>query len=127
VAEVETILGYRPGRLALGMAIASLLQLPSVDGFELRPYSQIADHRFKIAAGLDLDKLKTIARSSWGIGGREGLVKVIPMIAHDPKMEPDMQYPPGKGAPQWMITRKVGARVEGIFTDYRNGRYLVSR
>jgi hypothetical protein len=94
--EIERILGFRAGRLNSGMAVAALLELPELHQFELAAYSMVATHRRASQEGLNIEKLKAEARATWNTVGFGGLVKVFPTIRHDPSMDSDLQYPPGR-------------------------------
>ncbi len=111
LAQIERILGYRAGRLATGATFVKLDVLPEPSGFELAGYSMTAEHHYLSPTGLDLDKLKAIAITRWSLAGPDRLVKVWPAIAHDPTMQPDEQYPPGAGAPQWRLVQPLAGRV----------------
>ena len=39
----------------------------------------------------------------WTLSGPDRLVKVLPGIAHSEEIDPDEQYPPGYGVPQWRL------------------------
>jgi hypothetical protein len=62
--------------------------------------------------------------ASWSTTGFERLVKVFPAVSHDPTMNPDIQYPPGQGAPQWVAKTPLRAQVVAVVADYPNGRYI---
>ena len=123
LADCEQILGFHPRRLASGMTVVALQQLPELDQFELAAYSNVATHHFVKPTNLDLEKLKKQARATWAINGPERLVKVLPAIRHDNSMDPDIQYPPGKGAPQWKILTPMRGKVVAIVNVYPAGRY----
>lgn len=42
-------------------------------------------------------------------------------------MEPDIQYPNARGAPQWIATAPLPAEVIGLVPDYPNGIYSPGR
>jgi hypothetical protein len=124
--EIETILGFHRGRLSQGMAVVALSQLPRTDQFELAAYSNVATHRNTIPGGLDIDRLKRNAAVTWATTGFERLVKVFPTMRHDHNIDPDTQYPPGHGAPQWIAKTSLLGRVVGIVSDYPNGIYTAT-
>ena len=126
LAEVEKILGFHPGRLSKGMAMAVLMELPGMQQFELAAYSNVAAHHYQTPKGLDLDKLKTTARATWATAGLERLVKVLPIQGHDQNKKPDIQYPPGQGAPQWVSKTPLRAKIAAVVSDYPNGRCLAA-
>jgi hypothetical protein len=125
-AEIERILGFHPGRLAGGLTVVALLELPATSQFDLAAYSNIATHRFQMPSGLDIEKLKAAAWASWATTGFERLVKVLPATRHDNNLDPDFQYPPGLGAPQWVAKGQLRGKVVGIVTDYPAGRYVAA-
>lgn len=126
LGEIENILGFRAGRLSGGVAVAVLLELPGLQQFELAGYSQVATHRRGPVEGLNIEKLKAAARETWTTAGFERLVKVLPAIRHDPAMNPDIQYPPGRGVPQWIATVSVRATVVAVVAEYPLGRYIAA-
>lgn len=125
LSEIEGILGFQPRRLALGMTVVALIELPALDQFELAAYSIIPTHRFQLPGGLDIEKLKAAAKASWATVGFERLVKVRPKTEHNRDMDNDLQYPTGRGAPQWVSKVLLLGRVVAVVTDYPNGRYVV--
>jgi hypothetical protein len=126
LAEIERILGFRAGRLSLGMAVVALTELPGLSQFELAAYSNVATHRRQEPDGLNIEKLKADARATWTTIGFERIVKILPATRHDPAMNPDIQYPPGSGAPQWMATAPLRGKVVAVVNSYPNGRYLAA-
>ena len=115
--ELERILGFQKGRLANGIVVATLIQLPTINQFELLGYTQVAEHKFGSAAirGLDTKKLKEmVLRDVFTLVGPKRLVKIIPNTSHDKSLSSDIQYPPGRGVPQWKLTSSVSARVVNI-------------
>ena len=126
LAEIEKILGFHKGRLAGGMAVVALQELPAVQHFDLAAYSNVATHRHRTPGGLNIDKLKADASTGWSTFGFERLVKVLPTIRHSHAMEPDVQYPPGQGAPQWISKVPLMAKVVALVSDYPDGRYVAA-
>lgn len=124
LGEIEKILGFQVGRLAGGIAVVALTELPGPAQFDLAAYSNIATHRLQAPVGLNIDKLKLNAMATWATTGFERLVKVLPAVRHDPNMNPDIQYPPGRGAPQWNAKVQLRGKVVAVVTDYPNGRYI---
>lgn len=122
--EIEKILGFHHGRLLGGIAVVALTELPAVQSFDLAGYSNVATHRGVPPTGLDIEKLKTQARATWSTNGFERLVKVLPATRHDPNMNPDTQYPPGQGAPQWVAKTPLRGTVVAVITNYPNGRFV---
>jgi hypothetical protein len=121
--EIEDILGYRRGRFAMGVVVLRPNRLPLASEFVLAAYSMVAEHHYSQPSGLNIDKLKQLAIASWAHSGPESLVKVWPNIPHNPGLEPDMQYPPGRGAPQWKLIAKIDSIVVDIAEQYPDGRY----
>jgi hypothetical protein len=111
LAEIERLLGFHVGRLALGASFVKPNTLPGREDFELAAYSMTASHRFAMPPNLDLDKLKAIASSRWSLSGGDRLVKVYPAVGHNPTMAADDQYPPGAGVPQWRLIRPCAGTV----------------
>lgn len=126
LAEIERILGFHARRLSAGIAVVALLDLPGIQQFDLAAYSNVATHRMVMPEGLNLEKLKSNAKAAWTTTGFERVVKVLPATRHDPLMNPDMQYPPGRGAPQWIANVKLQAKVVGLVTAYPGGRYVAA-
>ena len=126
LAEIEKILGFHRGRLSGGIAVVVLTELPDIEEFDLAAYSNVATHRHKTPGGLNIEKIKANAKATWTTIGFERLVKVLPALRHDPAMNPDIQYPPGYGAPQWIAKVSLRGRVVAVITDYPNGRYLAA-
>lgn len=124
LAEIEKILGFHSGRLSGGITVVALTQLPAVQNFELAAYSNVATHRYQTPAGLNLEKLKEEAKKTWAVTGSERLVKVLPAVRHDRNLDPDIQYPPGQGAPQWVVKTPLPGKVVGVVTVYPSGRYV---
>ena len=103
LSEIERLLGFQPGRLSQGATFIKLTELPKAGQFNLAGYSMTAEHRHATPRGLDVVKLKSLAFAQWTLSGRDRLIKVVPAIAHDRLMDPDEQYPPGEGVPQWKL------------------------
>jgi len=123
LVEIEWTLGFHRGRFQQGIEVIRLDQLPSADQFELAGYSMVAEHRFQQPGGLDIGKIKSEAAASWALQGPERLVKVRVKTPHDPAADPDVQYPPGLGAPQWMLTSPVRGTVVAVVDSYPDGCY----
>ena len=123
LAEIEWTLGFHRGRFAQGIEVIRLDELPGPNQFELAGYSMVAEHRLRPAGGLDIGKIKSEAAASWALQGPERLVKVRVRTPHDPGGDPDVQYPPGLGAPQWKLTLQVRGTVVAEVDSYPDGRY----
>ncbi len=124
--DMEKILGFHAGRLANGIIIIALLELPAIDEFDLAAYTNIAGHNYQEPTHLDIVKLKAHARATWTTIGFERLVKVQANMPHNPNLGPDIQYPPGHGAPQWKTKRPLRGKIVGIVTSYPDGRYVAA-
>lgn len=116
--ELEQLIGYHSGRLAQGAFFARLRpgQLLQSSDIQLLGYSQVAEHHFKdqygpIVQSFDLNQLTKMALGYWEQEGLHNIVKVFPTIDHDNTMDNDIQYPPGKGIPQWKLNRLLDFEV----------------
>lgn len=112
LSELEQRIGYHSGRLAQGVFFARFKGGQSVQpaDVQLLGYSQVAEHHYEAQYGsivkqYDLVQLTKIALGSWQEEGFHNIVKVFPLIGHDTTMDNDVQYPPGKGIPQWKLKR----------------------
>ncbi|WEX10867.1 hypothetical protein [Chelativorans sp. AA-79] len=123
LAELERLLGFAAGRFSKGVTVAKPRMLPGVNDFETAGYSQVAEHRHRPPSGLDYGVLRRLARESWALSGPESLIKFLPNIPHA-DLDPDVQYPPGKGVPQWRIAKPgVPGFVVAEITGYPQSRY----
>jgi hypothetical protein len=118
---LERVLGFHPGRFSNGVWIMKLDRIPLISEFEARGYSMIAEHRFVDPTNLNMNRVKQNALDSWTLTGPDSLVKIRPEMAHDAAMEPDIQYPPGLGAPQWKLVAPVPASVIAYVSSYPTG------
>jgi hypothetical protein len=124
LAEIERILGFHAGRLSDGMVVVAWIELPEIQQFELAAYFNVATLRHRTPQDLNKEKVKAAARASWTTSGSEQVVKVLPAIGHNRAMIPDIQYPPGRGAPQWTVTVPLQGRVVRLVSGYPNARYI---
>ena len=128
LAEIERILGFHTGRLSQGMIVAALTQIPRADQFEFRGYTQVAGHHYQQQYGnitFDITKAKNkIIKEVFKTHGPDRLVKVLPNIRHNNLMLDDIQYPPGKGVPQWEITKPLQSVVVAVVHGYPSGRFV---
>jgi hypothetical protein len=124
LAEIERILGFHAGRFSRGIIVVALTDLPC--NFDLAAYSNVAKHRHSAPTGLDIAKIKADVVKTWSTCGFERLVKVRPLIPHNQNMSPDLQYPPGYGAPQWNSRDLLRGKIVGVVADYPFGRYVVA-
>src|SRR5579883_1982374 len=105
LGEIGRSLGYDRGRFMRGATFATLDRLPTLDEFNPRGYSQVADHRYFAPSGVDPAVLGRMAVANWSLFGPNRLIKVFPALPHDEDKDSDFQYPPGLGVPQWRIKR----------------------
>jgi hypothetical protein len=124
LGEIERILGYSVRRMARGITVVALLELPRIHEFDLAAYSNVPAHKFRTPTDLDIEKIKAAGMESWATSGFERVVKVFPATIHDANLDPDLQYPPGDGAPQWISKVPLRGKVVAIVTEYPNGRYV---
>lgn len=110
--ELEQLIGYHSGRLAHGAYFARFRagQPIQPSDIQLLGYSQVAEHHFinQYGAVTKQFNLAQLTKMAWGYWQEEGLhniVKVFPKIDHDNAMDNDIQYPPGRGIPQWKLNR----------------------
>lgn len=118
---LERILGFHAGRFSNGVWVMKLDRLPLIAEFEVKGYSMVAEHRFAEPSNLNMSRVKQNALESWKTSGPDSLVKIRPEMAHEAGMEPDVQYPPGLGAPQWKLIAPLPATVIAHVTVYPNG------
>jgi len=119
--QLEKILGFHPGRFRDGVWIMKLDRLPTISEFDAKGYSMIAEHRFVNPGNLNMPRVKQNAIESWALSGPNSLVKIRPVIGHDAALEPDFQYPPGLGAPQWKLIAPVPVTVIAHVISYPTG------
>ena len=135
--EIERVLGFHAGRLSKGAKFVAAVRLPGIDDFDLAGYSQVASHHTKAQYGNLNNPIgiheenayrirKQNAMLTWKLTGSERLVKVLPAMTHDGNMDPDIQYPVGAGAPQWVVkyNSKIPCRYIAEVSDYPNGRFI---
>lgn len=117
--EIERRLGYQSGRLRKGAFFMLLLETPTIEdsSFELRGYSIVPEHKFKMPSGSDEKSEKKIRKNIVDYWRSENiqLIKVIPIISHDDSLDNDIQYRPGDGVPQWKLTRGFFAKAVAIY------------
>lgn len=126
-SALESLLGYKAGRLAGGWALLALTRMPKPNEFEFRGYSYFSggvveghledtkDRRtaeIRLKDGLyDVEKLKdAIIRNTFAVSGSKRLVKIVPREPPSGKKD----YPPGSGVPQWELTKKLPFVVIGV-------------
>lgn len=121
LSKIEKLLGFRNGRLSLGAAFIILNGYPAGHEFEFAGYTQVASHRHvPLNPGeYNIAKLKENVIEYW----RENkmiLTKVIPAILHNHAENPDIQYPPGEGIPQWKVSIPGGVKgtVVAVIQNY---------
>ena len=77
---------------------------------------------------MDLPSLRRPSSSSHPLRGGcltgvERLVKVLATVRHDNSMDPDIQYPPGQGVPQWKVTVQIPGTVISEVSGAPGSRY----
>lgn len=155
-AETAAALGYDKNRLSHGYFIALMKRPPTPDEFifegttlrsggreGLPAQSWDADARREkvhdqVLAEYGSDGYRKLQISTLGgikVTGPERLAKVLPTIAHDDKIGPDVQYPMGGGGLQWRLHKAVPfliaahvdafgrATASGFSLDLRLGGY----
>jgi len=121
--QIERLIGFHTGRLSKGMTVVVLNRQPQMHEFDLGAYTQVATHRFQQPTSLDIDKIKQMAQASWSLAGLERLVKILPAIRHDASVDPDIQYPPGQGVPQWVVKVPIPGTIIAEVTGYPAAKY----
>lgn len=111
ISDLEAKIGYHQGRLAKGFFVAHLVRLPQPHEFELAGYSITAEHRFQLSADLDANRLKKIALEAMRRIGSRNLIKILPNTRHNAQMIDDLQYPIGRGIPQWKLIRSIPMKI----------------
>ena len=124
LSQIEQLLGFQRLRLAAGATAIGLSHAPL--DFDLAGYSTVAEHRMQPASGVDIEKIKAIARRGWTVSGSNRLVKIRAIVPHDPDMDPDIQYPPGQGVPQWKLTAPQMGTVLAVVGGYPDGRLEIA-
>lgn len=131
--ELESLLGYRRGRLASVATILFLEKLPSPEDIVLAGYTYFSDgavqgHKFA-PTERDPHRMESLLKSEHGwsdaqlrlfkqkmigtkivISGYERLAKVAPAIP----ASPDEEYPPGQSIFQLKVVRPLPFRVKAI-------------
>ena len=114
-SEIETTLGFRPGRLDKGVRFLELLRPPNLDEFELGGSTRYAGR-----SGLAMNELTPLRIPSAWMNQR--LVKVEPIIPHTGSES----YPaaPGSGASeQWVLKKGVQIPSQEICTLQKGDTY----
>jgi hypothetical protein len=138
-SDLERYLGFQPGRLKEGYAIALLAEPLSITDFEfdgttlrsggrlglpakttardearVRVHDQILAERGKAGyQQLQLAALKNVSTR-----GSSRLAKVVPLTGHDNDKAPDIQYPVGVGADlQWKLLKPGKTFLIAAFVD----------
>jgi hypothetical protein len=135
LSEIEVCLGFHQGRLSEGAWFMVASELPSTDGFEFAGYTLVATHHMTEKYGKinqpegpwekeAYERNKKEAVKLWKLFGKQRLVKVLPTIRHSREMDMNLQYRPGSGVPQWMITKPVRCRAIAFVNDYPGGRFI---
>jgi hypothetical protein len=126
-SRLESLLGYKAGRLAGGWALLDLCKLPGPADFEFRGYSYLSGgiiegHKDENKGGktaeirlkdgnFDVAALKeSLIKKTFCISGAKRLVKIVPK---DPPSG-NKDYPPGSGVPQWELMKKLPFKVSAV-------------
>jgi hypothetical protein len=136
--DIERSLGYGPGRLREGYAIALLVEPLSAPDFEFdgttlrsggragKPYStekadklrpRVHDSVLRERGQKGYEDLQKTALKNVKLTGDERIAKIVPMTRHDPKLGPDLQYPMGAGGLQWAILKPGKRFLIAAFVD----------
>ena len=117
---MESLLGFRRGRFSEGLAVGALIHTPTADQFDFAGYNQVAIDkidRSSFLQGMDVPRLKKNVIEN--VFSNNRLVKVFPFIDHTQSET----YPPGRGIPQWILTKPLPFKIITVLMDYPNGRY----
>lgn len=126
-AQLESLLGFKAGRMGLGWAMLHLAKMPKPSDVQFRGYSRMSGG---IAKGhlknpldkrtaeqkleddeYDVVKLKeAIIKTVFTISGTKRLVKIIP----NRKPSGNKDYPPGAGIPQWELVKPLKFKVAAV-------------
>lgn len=135
--EIEQILGFAEGRFSNGIYAGFLLDKPKLSEFEMYGYTTITVNTWKNKNDKPTDKdrlpadqrnflKKFLFEEIFATTGQLALVKIFPIIPHDPKNDENdkekRQYIEGLGAPQWELTKKLSVKITAIVLDYPNGK-----
>ena len=148
LSDLESALGFQSSRFSEGIIVSTLKKLPSPNDFVFRGYSQVAGHHYNeqynnakdANANMSLDrpavgesqydfnrrieKIKTrIINEIWSLRQGQRLVKIWTNTPHSNLIPLDIQYPPGRGVPQWELLGEAEATVIAIIKDYPTGIY----
>ncbi len=135
IKNIESLLGLHNGRLIQGAKVFYALRLPTLSEFELRGFSQVADHRTNEEYGVNLNNpqnkyekdaylvKKKLAMSCWSMSGKDRIVKIWPVTQHSNFIDNSLQYPPGQGIPQWKLIEEIPFMEVGTISNYPTGRF----
>lgn len=128
LAKIETILGFRKGRLQEGAVFAQLHRTPLPEDLDYLGDTRTAGHhwepkREKVqktgVAGSTQMAINSASYAYLRAGSR--LIKVMPIKNFDPQLSDDENFPPGQGAMQFKLKKLVPATVIAIVDDYPAG------
>lgn len=116
-SRLEDLIGYHRGRLALGWSLLLLKEAVEPSDIILAGYSHFSGGRIghpsqgaarmtvdsSAATTLDMGRVKRSLADSFVLTGPQRIVKLIPIMEHDPTMREPEQYPVGRGIPQWIL------------------------
>jgi len=125
--QLESLLGFKAGRLGYGWAMLHLAKVPKPSEFQFRGYSQMSggiskghlknpiDKRTAEQKleddNYDVVKLKeAVIKNVFVISGAKRLVKIIP----NKKPSGTKDYPPGAGIPQWELIKPLKFKVAAV-------------
>jgi len=114
-SEIESTLGFRPGRFDKGVIFLELLQRPTLDQFE-----QGGSTRYSARKGLKINELTPrIIPFAWT---NQRLVKIEPIIRHTP-LESYPAAPRFGASEQWLLKEGVEILAREICTLQKGDTY----
>ncbi len=139
--QLEDILGYHRGRLKQGWALLLMTEPAGPNDYVFAGHTHFsggrighpnggdarlsADDSLRQMLGLQgFDRMRARIAGEMTISGPERIAKIIPAIGHDDDMSAPDQYPPGGGAPQWILTAEKDFIVAAVVPAghfYRGG------
>lgn len=151
--ELEDLVGFQRGRLALGFSFLILKEMLTVGDFEFFGYTYMSGGKLgtpsndpaieaarpkvqaDLAQSLDPVSMQQITQKfvdTIQYKGPERYVKIIPTISHDPKLGPADQYPASKlGIKQLNLVKMKwfidAAKVQGSIWQLADGTYYDAR
>jgi len=144
-AELEQRLGFRTGRLGQGWMLLLLKESIAPGEFAFAGYTNSSGGRSKVTtpSGIEHTPIEDQVRArstaideklgtgwfkqqkdlagSFVLTGSQRIVKVVPHMPHMAGIPDDVQYPPGTGVPQWILTKEKQFLVAAVIG--RGGTY----